>query len=48
MERTDLQRVYDQFYSQFKDITDANQKIIFKQVFAIQHKISADLLDSYI
>ena len=46
MERTDLQRVADEFNSQYQAISDTNQRILFKQFFALQHKVNADLLES--
>ena len=44
----DLEQIQKQFADQYGAIRDSNQKILFRQFFAIQHKINSNLLKSNI
>ena len=45
---TDLEMIQRQFADEYGEIRDSNQKILFRQYFAIQHKINSNLLKSNI
>lgn len=45
LDRTALQHVVEKFTREVEGIEDTNQKILFRQFFAIQHKVSAEMLE---